>query len=491
MATPSFVPPKAVQANAKLGLELRAKLNGKGGTAVGVARARDLSNGRPVSLDTIKRMVGFFARHGAQKPKNMGTAAKPTPFLVAWLLWGGDEGRSWAKSVNAKSLQTSTQVATTGKPMPKTEYQFSQELRASADLEAYVKDNTYEADKLIIGKPFRTMATGRVFDRITGKQKGADITLANLQDAVNVFKSGENINIDWNHDENTPLGRVLDMWLVEDDGYTSVAILPGYSRAMAAKVDLADGALWSSPHIVWAPYHNPRTGELLGQCWFAGLAITPHPAQDYQILDAVKLAQKDPYPPDSVTVSPQDPRSSPMEELDALKAELEALKAEMAKLLADKQELLDKLAAYESEEPSAPPAEAPPEEAPAEDAEALKAELATLRTAVRLSARKEAVEALLAAGKITPAERALAEKAYDAEQDNPEGFKAFTEVFSARPANAAIPAPKGHGGGTGPVANETHAAVLAFMASNKISNYAEAASRLYVERPSLFYKGGK
>ena len=37
-----FVPPAEVRANAKQGLELREK-HGRGGTEVGVARARDLS----------------------------------------------------------------------------------------------------------------------------------------------------------------------------------------------------------------------------------------------------------------------------------------------------------------------------------------------------------------------------------------------------------------------------------------------------------------
>ena len=48
-----FVPPQEVRANAKRGLELR-KEHGRGGTEIGVARARDLSNGSALSLDTVK-----------------------------------------------------------------------------------------------------------------------------------------------------------------------------------------------------------------------------------------------------------------------------------------------------------------------------------------------------------------------------------------------------------------------------------------------------
>ena len=42
-----FTPPQAVRNNAKRGLELRREF-GRGGTEVGVARARDLSNGKSI-----------------------------------------------------------------------------------------------------------------------------------------------------------------------------------------------------------------------------------------------------------------------------------------------------------------------------------------------------------------------------------------------------------------------------------------------------------
>jgi len=92
----SFVPPAEVRSNAKRGLELRAKHN-RGGTEVGVARARDLSNGSGLSLETIKRMNSFFARHEVDK-KGEGWG-KDSAGYIAWLLWGGDAGWAWAKRV--------------------------------------------------------------------------------------------------------------------------------------------------------------------------------------------------------------------------------------------------------------------------------------------------------------------------------------------------------------------------------------------------------
>ena len=91
-----FVPPQSVRNNAKRGLELREKY-GRGGTAVGVARARDLSNGKALSLSTIKRMVSYFARHEVDK-KGEGWG-KDSAGYIAWLLWGGDAGRSWANGI--------------------------------------------------------------------------------------------------------------------------------------------------------------------------------------------------------------------------------------------------------------------------------------------------------------------------------------------------------------------------------------------------------
>jgi hypothetical protein len=91
-----FVPPQQVRANAKRGLELRKKHN-RGGTEVGVARARDLSNGAALSLDTIKRMNSYFARHEVDK-KGEGWGVDSAGY-IAWLLWGGDAGWSWAKGI--------------------------------------------------------------------------------------------------------------------------------------------------------------------------------------------------------------------------------------------------------------------------------------------------------------------------------------------------------------------------------------------------------
>lgn len=96
-----FTPPEGAQKAAKDGLELRRE-HGRGGTEVGVARARDLSNGKSMSPDTINRMVSFFARHEVDKQGKgfkPGTEGYPSNGLIAWKLWGGDAGKAWAEKV--------------------------------------------------------------------------------------------------------------------------------------------------------------------------------------------------------------------------------------------------------------------------------------------------------------------------------------------------------------------------------------------------------
>ena len=90
-----FKPPASAAATAAHGLELRRKW-GRGGTAVGVARARDLSNGSEVSRETVGRMAAF-ARHLGQ-PESNPPDGGPSARAIAIKLWGGAAGVNWAKA---------------------------------------------------------------------------------------------------------------------------------------------------------------------------------------------------------------------------------------------------------------------------------------------------------------------------------------------------------------------------------------------------------
>ena len=107
-----FVPPKGAQENAKRGLELRREFK-RGGTMVGVARARDISNGASLPLETINRMVSYFARHEVDKKgKDWGNASNPSRGYIAWLLWGGDAGKTWADSISQRAKKKDKSMTT-------------------------------------------------------------------------------------------------------------------------------------------------------------------------------------------------------------------------------------------------------------------------------------------------------------------------------------------------------------------------------------------
>lgn len=95
-------PPQTVADAAEQGLKLRQQFR-RGGTAIGVARARDLKNRRSLSDDTIKRMSSYFSRHNVDKrAANFGRDEDPSAGYIAWLLWGGEPGKRWAEQEKAR-----------------------------------------------------------------------------------------------------------------------------------------------------------------------------------------------------------------------------------------------------------------------------------------------------------------------------------------------------------------------------------------------------
>lgn len=98
------VPTDGMKSEARKGLDWRKEF-GRGGTEVGVARARDIVNGKDLSDETIGRMVSFFARHEVDKKAEgfrPGEDGYPSNGRIAWALWGGDAGMSWANKEYAK-----------------------------------------------------------------------------------------------------------------------------------------------------------------------------------------------------------------------------------------------------------------------------------------------------------------------------------------------------------------------------------------------------
>lgn len=93
-----FTPSNAMIDEAERGLAWRNEY-GRGGTDIGIARARDIANDVRLSPETVRRMASFFARHEIDKQGegfSPGDVGYPSAGRIAWALWGGDVGRSWA-----------------------------------------------------------------------------------------------------------------------------------------------------------------------------------------------------------------------------------------------------------------------------------------------------------------------------------------------------------------------------------------------------------
>lgn len=99
----TFTPPAGVRAEAaKAERWIEDGHAGSGFTATGRRRAADLAAGNPVSLDTVKRIASYLARHETDKTGkgwSPGDPGFPSPGRVAWAAWGGDPAISWTRGI--------------------------------------------------------------------------------------------------------------------------------------------------------------------------------------------------------------------------------------------------------------------------------------------------------------------------------------------------------------------------------------------------------
>jgi len=93
------VPTDGMVTEAERGLNWNREF-GRGGTRIGLTRANQIKNKETLSIDTIKRMHSFFSRHEVDKQAEgfrQGEDGYPSNGRIAWALWGGDAGQSWAR----------------------------------------------------------------------------------------------------------------------------------------------------------------------------------------------------------------------------------------------------------------------------------------------------------------------------------------------------------------------------------------------------------
>jgi HK97 family phage prohead protease len=100
-AADSYPPTDGMVEEAQRGLDWRSEF-GRGGTAIGIARARDIVNRKELPINTWRRVKAFFDRHEVDKKAEgfrPGEDGFPSNGRIAWALWGGDAGYSRAKAI--------------------------------------------------------------------------------------------------------------------------------------------------------------------------------------------------------------------------------------------------------------------------------------------------------------------------------------------------------------------------------------------------------
>lgn len=345
-----------------------------------------------------------------------------------------------------------------------------------------------------LGKPFRIARVGLVYDRITGKARiPRAVTREDLADAVRVA-AVHRPSLDVDHAEWEPQGAVVAMALVDDGD--AIAILPAYNPSLAAYVDRCSGALWSSPVMVFKPYHSPATGERLGGYYIRSVAITSDPATLHANLDPVSLtaapasgvvgaairlstdaSDASPIPTEQVT---SQEKLSMDEEVkaafDAIMSRLDALEKAMSALQEGKADEAEGEGEMSEEKASEDALKA---EALSARNQALEARLKALEEQNLKHEMATAIDAFMSSKRLTPAERATAEKVYR------QSKALFDEVYGSRAP--VIPSLKGHGGveAAASLTDRQHRAIEERMASAKVL-YHVAAKQLMSERNPLF-----
>ncbi len=193
-----LTPTDGMAREAQKGLDWR-KEGYDGGTAVGLARARQLVNKQELSPSTVRRMHSFFSRHEVDKQGegfSPGEAGFPSNGRVAWALWGGDPGQTWARA------KAATLDRLEGKSFDYAVDEFPEEETVKVfKLDSTIKSVDEDEDELKIFGYASTDALDRASDKIlpSAWAKGG---LKNYQN---------NPILLFNHDYNKPIGKVIMM----------------------------------------------------------------------------------------------------------------------------------------------------------------------------------------------------------------------------------------------------------------------------------------
>jgi hypothetical protein len=500
----SFKPPQGAQTAAARALKKRAEKppSQRGMTSVGLARARDLANGRELSPETVRRMLAYFTRHEVDKQGS--TWDEYGKGRQAWDGWGGDAGFAFARKV-VKQMNAADNKTT---------------LRAYGEAIQLSESNAYEVPEgLTIGKPFKTLSLGQVSSRMSGDAIGKEIDQNLISELVRVFKERREhdpVIIDWQHatspfqggtpappESGSALGMIIDLEMRDDGLYA----IPAYNERGMEVVKNAGGVLWSSPEYIHGEIFSRDGGDKVGDAQLLAITLTPRPAQSHNKIDRITLSEE------SMMEDQINELKVALEAKDAMVKELEAKIREM---MDDKDSSLtedEKMAEHDDKEKMAEHDDAEKKkehydedkkEEMMEDEEEKKQKLSETFTqdvsllnevvALRESVKKleaennkikcdEAVSSLLREGKISPAEQDVASKAWNIKDLQPE----FWQMFSERQSNSSVPLDEvGHGASGQEISKKTLDQKVRALAEEKSINYSEALSLFREQQPDFY-----
>jgi HK97 family phage major capsid protein/HK97 family phage prohead protease len=212
-----YKPTNGMIAEADRGLAWRREF-GRGGTEVGIARARDISNGRNLSEDTVKRMFSFFSRHEVDKKAEgfrVGEKGYPSNGRIAWALWGGDAGFSWSREI-AERLQ---QEDRTMQDMKK-----SDTVPQNAEEETMDNEVRAEPDELSVGDFVSWNSSGgEAYGKIERIERDGSIDVPDTDFTIN-------------GDPQDP-AALIEVYREGEEGYEGSGIMAGHRFSTLTKTD--------------------------------------------------------------------------------------------------------------------------------------------------------------------------------------------------------------------------------------------------------------
>jgi len=500
-----FKPPKGAQRAAKRALAVRATKppSKRGMTSVGIARARDLANGKTLSPDTVRRMLAYFTRHEVDKQGS--TWDEQGKGWQAWQGWGGDAGYTWARKLvnqmNRADNKTTSLRA------------YGEAIQLAEPLPAYEIP-----DGLTIGRPFKTLALGQVSSRLNGSAIGSEIDHDMLSEMLRVFKKrqyADPVIIDWQHatspfsggtpappESGNALGLIVDLELRDDGLYCT----PAYNERGLEVVKNAGGVLWSSPEFIAGEVYTRDGGDPIGTAQLLAITLTPRPAQSNDKIDRVLLNERIDMIENIDSMPVEDLRAmliakdEMVRELEDKIKEMQA-DAESKMISDDKVEIeldtesklddeTEQMTEKEDEKKSYTMSEQLTESTLLSEVQSLREQnvklserLEAIEAEKRAVEMKSAVSALLSDGRITPAEEGVANKAWQLKELQPE----FWQMFTERPSNSAIPlAQVGHGASGAEISKATLDLEVKKLAAEKSLTYSEALTQFRTNNPDYY-----